>query len=71
MTWTFTQNKYGLVEADAGPSSQGFNETLRDSIGSRAPKGWPPGLSTYWVDRAIEGASSGLDGSILLSGNSD
>ena len=50
----FTQDEAGLVVADLGMEWAAFNEVLADGIESRAPVGEPPGLSTYWVDRALD-----------------
>jgi hypothetical protein len=50
----FTHDEAGLVLADLGTKWTAFNEVLADGIESRAPVGHPPGLSTFWVDRALE-----------------
>ncbi len=51
--WRFF-DRDGLVEVDLGPDWPGFIETLADSLGTRAPRGHPEGLSTFWLDRMLE-----------------
>jgi hypothetical protein len=68
-TWRFKERE-GLLEADLGPEWPGFNETLSDSVTTRAPKGEPEGLSTYWIDRTLTAlAKGGPPGTVLVSGN--
>lgn len=58
------------MEADLGPEWPGFNEALGDSVTTRAPKGYPEGLSTYWIDRTLTAlANGGPPGTVLASGN--
>ena len=67
--WRFFERD-GLVEVDLGPGWRGFNETLADSVGTRAPRGHPEGLSTYWIDRLLDALdSSAAAGAALLDGN--
>ncbi len=51
--WRFF-DRDGLMEVDLGPEWPGFTETLADSLGTRAPRGHPEGLSTFWLDRMLE-----------------
>jgi hypothetical protein len=53
--------------------SFGLNETLHDAISPMAPKGHEPtGLSTYWIDTAIDGIRAGRgsrEPARIVSGN--
>lgn len=70
MTWSFVSNQDGYLLAWLGDISPGFNETLSDSIGSRAPRGHPDGPSTYWIKEAETGLRQAADGDVILFGNS-
>lgn len=68
--WRFEEREDQLIEADLGPNWSGFSEALNDAVSTRAPRGHPSGLSTYWIDRTLEslgGASQ--PGAVLASGN--
>jgi hypothetical protein len=69
VTWIFVSNEDGFLLASLGDTSPGFNEALNDSIGSRAPRSHPEGLSTYWIDRADNELRQAEDGDVLLFGN--
>jgi hypothetical protein len=67
--WTFSERD-GLVEVDLGPGWPGFTETLADSLGTRAPRGHPAGLSTFWLDRTLERLDAwATPGTELANGN--
>jgi hypothetical protein len=57
--WQYTDRDDGIIEVDLGPEWPGFTEALNDSVSTRAPKGHPPGLSTYWIDRVLEALAVG------------
>jgi hypothetical protein len=61
MSWTISIDAQGLVWARVGTSSPGFDEALADSISTLSPRGEPPALSTYWIDRALAGVESGSE----------
>lgn len=69
MTWSFESSE------DAAPTvivdgSKAFNQALADSVGTLAPSGRSPELSTYWIDQAIESLEGLADqGRPFLSGN--
>lgn len=42
----------GLLTLSFGPRYPGFTEAFRDSVGSLAPRGAPPGYSTHFIDAA-------------------
>ncbi|WP_257423965.1 DUF6086 family protein [Nocardioides carbamazepini] len=49
-----------------------FTDVLNDCIGTRTPRGAPPGLSTYWIDEALKEFRPhlGVSGaSAIFSGN--
>ena len=55
MAWRFwTDPNNGLIWTHAGDDRKGFTEALSDSVSSLSPRGEPPNLSTYWIDRALE-----------------
>jgi hypothetical protein len=69
ITWLFDSTERGWVLASIGEDYPGFNETLEDSIGCLSPARQPPGLSTYWVDKALEGAVRAEPGRSFSGGN--
>ncbi len=68
--WKFERNEQGAPTVEV-EGSQAFTEALADAVGTLAPRGREPELSTYWIDQAIESVG-GLadDGQPFLSGNS-
>ena len=59
----------GLIWLDLGPSWSSFNEALADAVSSLSPRGEPPALSTYWIDRALA-AEHAESGAVVAGGNS-
>lgn len=49
-----------------------FADVLNDCVGTRAPRGAPPGVSTYWIDEALKKFRPHLgvsEASTIFSGN--
>jgi hypothetical protein len=68
--WDFTVREDGIIEADLGMEWVGFTEALNDSVGTRAPRGHTPGLSTYWIDRTLDALHKASGpGTVIASGN--
>ena len=69
MDWRF-YDEGEFVEIDGRDDRPGFTEALRDSVGTRAPRGHPEGISTFWIDRLLDRlANWTTPGTELLSGN--
>jgi hypothetical protein len=51
--WHFRERPDQIIEADLGPAWPGFTEALNDAVSTRAPRGQPAGISTYWIDRTL------------------
>lgn len=73
MEYRFELTETGLVRVLLPDDLPVLNHALEDSIGSRPPRGArQDGLSTYWVDRALQGVLARVaDGSdeVFASGN--
>jgi hypothetical protein len=52
--WVFDIEAGGLVWPDPGPGRGVLKDALNDCVSSLSPAGGSPGLSTYWIDRALE-----------------
>lgn len=69
----FSTTTDGLIDASLGPDFPLFDQALADSVSSRPPRGYPQdGPSTYWIDRAEQGAldaASAGDERPFVSGN--
>lgn len=50
----FTTSPSGYVEVVGPEDMPILAQVLNDCIGSRAPRGAPTGLSTYWIDEALK-----------------
>jgi hypothetical protein len=68
LDWRFRE-RAGLIEADLGSEWPGFNDALNDCVTSRAPRGYPEGLSTYWIDRTLDALAHAEPGAVIASGN--
>ena len=54
MDYDFTVTNEGLVDVNIDDNLLLLSEALRDSIGTRPPRGAPQdGPSTYWIDHAV------------------
>jgi hypothetical protein len=51
--WQFRERDDQIIEVDLGPEWPGFTEALNDAVSTRAPRGEPAGLSTFWIDRTL------------------
>lgn len=72
MRFAFTTTLTGYVEVAQTDEMSLFIRVLNDCVGSRAPRGAPSGLSTYWIDAALEEfrrAVSESDSPATFSGN--
>lgn len=54
MSFEYKTDPSGYVEVVGPDGMQIFAHVLNDCIGSRAPRGAPTGLSTYWIDEALK-----------------
>ena len=54
MNYDFTVTNQGLVDVTVDDNLSLLSEALKDSIGTRPPRGAPQdGPSTYWIDHAV------------------
>jgi hypothetical protein len=68
--WRFRERDDQIIEVDLGPEWPGFTEALNDAVSTRAPRGQPAGLSTYWIDRTLTALETAKQPTKLLaSGN--
>ena len=70
MNWSFHVEPGGLVWPEPGAHGPQLKDALWDCVSSLSPRGQEPKLSTYWIDRALTGLSSGRSGDfVIASGN--
>ncbi len=72
MPFQFTTTASGDVTVACSGRMRLFADVLNDCIGTRSPRGAPPGLSTYWIDEALKEfrAHIGIaEASAIFSGN--
>lgn len=72
MRFQVTANPLGYVDVVGPEDMPIFTQVLNDCIGSRAPRGAPTGLSTYWIDEALKEFRPHLNhlaGPAIFSGN--
>lgn len=72
MQFRFTTTPTGHVDVAPSDDMPLFVRVLNDCIGTRAPSGAPPGISTYWIDEALKEFRPhlGISGaSAIFSGN--
>lgn len=54
MRFQLTANPLGYADVVGPEDMPIFTRVLNDCVGSRAPRGAPTGLSTYWIDEALK-----------------
>lgn len=72
MRYAFATTATGYVEVARTDDMPLLVRVLSDCIGSRAPRGAPSGLSTYWIDEALREFRPHLrvqEASAIFSGN--
>jgi len=71
-SFRFVSTDAGYVEIVRSEERPAFTDVLNDCIGTRAPRGAPSGLSTYWIDETLKVFRphlSGSEASAIFSGN--
>lgn len=53
MPFQFTTTAAGYIDVRRSDQMAIFAGVLNDCVGSRAPRGAPVGLSTFWIDAAL------------------
>lgn len=61
--WRIYTEAGGLSWVDVGPSRGAVGDALADCASTLSPRGEPPSLSTYWIDRVLDRLDDG-DGEI-------
>lgn len=72
MDFRLTTTPTGYIEVAQSDEMPLFADVLNDCIGTRAPRGAPPGVSTYWIDEALTEFRPHLgdpEASAIFSGN--
>lgn len=72
MLFQFTTTTSGYIDVERSDQMPIFTNVVNDCVGSRAPRGAPAGLSTFWIDAALNEFRPHLtdsNGSAMFSGN--
>lgn len=54
MRFKFTTSSSGDITVARSNEMPLFADVLNDCVGTRSPRGAPPGLSTYWIEEALK-----------------
>ena len=65
--WVFHAERGGLVWPDPGATRPELKQALEDCVPSLSAAGVEPQLSTYWIDHALSGLTSGRSADAVIA----